>query len=87
METPSLIITAWNGDTPTKAMSSACRALFPTIEAKGAEGNKRLLESFFRNTSKRSIRINLAMAKRVRQRSPRCLGCPARRDAKQEKAE
>jgi hypothetical protein len=44
---PSLIITERSGDTPTTAMCSACRAIFPTVEGKGPEANRRLLESSF----------------------------------------
>ena len=46
METPKLII-EWDGETPTSAMCSACRAMFPAVEGKGPETNKRLLERFF----------------------------------------
>jgi hypothetical protein len=46
LETPKLII-EWDGEDPTSAMCSACRAIFPTLEEEGAEANKRLLESFF----------------------------------------
>jgi len=44
METPKLIITEWNGDAPTSAMCSACRAIFPTLNGNGSHANKRLLE-------------------------------------------
>ena len=46
MEAPKLI-TEWKGDTPISAMCSACRAIFPTVEGKEPEANKRLLESSF----------------------------------------
>lgn len=43
---PNLII-EWDGDSLTKGMCSACRAVFPTLEGNGTEANKQLLESFF----------------------------------------
>lgn len=46
LETPRLII-EWNGEAPTYAMCSACRAIFPTVERNGTEANKRLLEITF----------------------------------------
>ena len=46
MEIPQLTI-EWDGDNPTKAMCSVCRAIFPTIEGKGAEANRRLVERAF----------------------------------------
>ena len=47
MEAPKLIITERNGDTPTTAVCSACRAIFPTVEWNGPEANRRLVESAF----------------------------------------
>ena len=46
LETPKLII-EWDGETPTSAMCSACRAIFPTVEGKGPEANRQRLESSF----------------------------------------
>jgi len=46
LETPKLII-EWDGETPTSAMCSTCRAIFPTLEGKEPEANRRLVESAF----------------------------------------
>jgi hypothetical protein len=46
METPKLII-EWDGETPTSALCSAYRAIFPTIKWNGPEANRRLVERAF----------------------------------------
>ena len=46
VESPRLII-EWDGENPTSAMCSVCRAIFPAVEQNGPEANIRLLESAF----------------------------------------
>jgi len=47
METPKLIITEQDGETPMLGMCSVCRALFPAITGNERDRNNRLLESAF----------------------------------------
>jgi len=49
MEAPKLIVTERDCETPMAGMCSLCRAIFPAIKENGAEANKRLLESCFRD--------------------------------------
>jgi hypothetical protein len=44
---PPKLISEWDGETPISAMCSACRAMFPTLDGKEPEANKRLVESLF----------------------------------------
>ena len=46
MEIPKLII-EWDGENPTSAMCSVCRAIFPTVEWNGPDANRRLVETAF----------------------------------------
>jgi len=45
---PKLIISG-DGEAPTSAICSVCGAIFPTLKEKGADENKRLVESCFQD--------------------------------------
>jgi len=47
MEVPKLILKELGGQSPTSPMCSLCRAIFPTINGKEPDANKRLLEIWF----------------------------------------